>query len=573
MKDRAIAAFCMAVSLSACSSDPAGTVATPAPTPTPSPTPTPTPIPTPTASAYAPARGATAAYKDTRLQISFDAPPTIGTAGTVRVYKADGTLVDTIDISGAPVTAGGETQTRYAAANTEVDQIGNNVANLTQYRFVYYRPVTVAGNVATIRLHDNVLDWSTAYYVTISDGVLRGTVGGTAFAGVSGTTGWTFTTKAAPASQTAVTVDDDGTAADFRTVQGALDWQMANGCTSCANTSSDKSITIRAGTYDEQLFLRNVNNLTIRGDSRQGSIVRYDNWEAFNPSTGGSRAAANTTLSAIGGNVALGTRRSLGGGRSVFLIEGGDNLRLTNFTLRNTHVKDAETNSQAETMYFNSAALTGARLAATDMDFISTQDTVQVKGWVWFYNSLIAGDVDFVWGSPYAMLIENSELRTVADTSAPTSGGYIFQSRAAKGYPGFVVLNSSLTSAAGVPTGATYLARSAGLYQAAGYCTTPLASGSLANANIYCDNIAYINTRMGDHIASVGWYTQPLPNLAPTATEGWRESGSTRLDGSPLDLSSRDRVNASTTIDLSGLASRATVFRQWNGGAGWAPMP
>lgn len=571
MRNPGFAALSLALMASACDSPTPGTVVTP--TPTPSPSASATATPTPSVSALTPARAATGAYKDTRLQIAFDAVPTIGTTGTIKVFKSDGTLVDTIDISGAPVTAGGETQTRYAAVNTEIDKIGNNVANLTQWRFVYYRPITVSGNTATIQLHDNVLDWSTGYYVTIDNGVLVGNVGGSAFRGTTGIADWTFATKAAPASQTDVTVDDDGVA-DFRSVQGALDWQMATGCVSasCPNSAVAKTITMKNGTYTELMFARNISNLTIRGESRAGTVVRADNFEAFNPSTGGSRTAANTTFSNIGGDPAMGTRRSLGGGRPVLLIEGGDNLRLTNFTLQNTHVKDAVTNSQAETMYFNSATLTGSRLAATDMNFLSTQDTVQVKGWVWFHNSLIAGDVDFIWGTPFAVLIENSEIRTVVDTAQPSSGGYIFQARSAKGYPGFVVLNSSLTSATGVPAGSTYLARSGGNVQPT-YCTTQFTTGSIGNANLYCDNVAYINTKMGDHIAAAGWWIAPVPNLAPSATEGWRESGSTRLDGSALSLTGRNTAYATTSANLSPLSTRAGVFSQWNNGVGWNPAP
>lgn len=560
---------CGAALLAACGdSDGDGQVTAPAPTPTP----TATATPGAGANAYLPARNTLTANKDALLQLTFDAPPTLGTSGLIRVYRLDGTLVDTIDIGGAPVTAGGETQTQFAAANTEVDKIGNNVAGLTQWRYVYYRPVSIAGNVATIRLHDNVLDWSTGYYVTIDNGVLRGTLGGAAFAGISGASGWSFITRAAPTSATAVTVDDDGPA-DFRTIQGALNWQMANGCVTCANGTAAKTITVKNGTYDGLLFLRNVNNLTITGESRRGTIIQANNWEAFNPGTGGSRTAPNTQLNAISGDPAQGTRRFLGGGRAVLLVEGGDQLKLTNFTLRNTHVKEARNNGQAEAIYFNSSSPTGGRMVATDMDFISTQDTVQVKGWVWIYNSLIAGDVDFIWGSPYAMLIENTELRTVVDTAQPTSGGYIFQSRAVKGFPGFVVLNSSLTAAAGVPAGSTWLARSAGLYQSAGYCTTPPPTASLANANLFCDNIAYIGTKMGDHIAPAGWFTTPRPNLVPSAIEGWRERGSTRLDGTPLSLTAREAVDATTAIDVSPLATRSAPFRQWNGGAGWTPAP
>ena len=527
-----------------------------------------------TSSGFLPVKGETAAYVDTRLQLTFDAPPQIGILGTIKVYRAsDNTLVDTLDVSSSIVTAGAETQTVIPYANTEIDQIGKNVANLTQWRYVYYQPVTVNGNVATIKLHDGVLAYNTDYYVTMDPGVLAGKINGASFNAITGAKGWAFHTKNAPASPTAVTVDDDGPA-DFRSVQGALNWIMANGCVvTCANAADAKTITVKNGDYNEMLFLRNVNNLTITGESRAGVVVRYDNFETYNPSTGGSKTAVQATLA----NQQGATRRSLGGGRAVFLVESADLLKLNNFTLKNTHVKQTFFNNQAETIYFNSATLAGSRLMATFMNFISAQDTIQTKGWAWFYQSYIAGDVDFMWGSPFAALFEQSELHTVFDPTSgitgPYSGGYLFQARAAFGYPGFVVLNSTLTADANVPAGSTYLARSGGLTVANGYCNTLYTTGSFGNPNLGCDTIAFIGNKVGPHIATAGWYTSPVPDpVTPTDTAGWRESGSLNANGSVADVSGRSTYS-STSADPTSVSTRNAVFSSWNSGAGWQPVP
>lgn len=519
---------------------------------------------------FLPAAGETAAYSDTRLQITFDAAPTLGASGKIRVFKTDGTLVDTIDVSDAVSKAGGETQTLYSARNTEIDKLGANVPSLNLWRFVYYRPVAISGNTASIKLHDGVLQPNTDYSVNIDNGVLNGSVVGSAFAGVTGTNTWTFRTRPAPASPTSVTVDDDGPA-DFRSVQGALNWIMRHGCTSCAHAGAAKSITIKNGNYRELLFLRNVNNLTIAGESRNGVIVSYDNSDSFNPGTGGATASAGTGLLGAGPNA--GTRRYLGGGRNVLLAESADQLKLSNFTLWNAHPKKSGWNNQAETMYFNSASLNGSRLSATSMNFMSSQDTLLLKGWSWFYNSYISGDVDFIWGSPYAALFEQSELRTIVDGTNASSGGYIFQSRAAYGFPGFVVLNSKLTAEAAVPAGSTWLARSGGLAPPT-YCTTKTTTGGLGNANVGCDNIAFINTRMGTHIRAAGWQASPAPTPStPSAAAGWRERGNMDLNGGVLNVSGRDAAVSSTGIGLTGLDTRAEVFQAWNGGAGWNPLP
>lgn len=542
---------------------------------------------------FLPVNGDTGAYSDTRLSLTFDATPVLGSSGTIKVFKtSDDSLVDTVSLNvfatgstiapsyTASALTANDTQVAIPKANVEIDKLGN-VSTLSQWRWMFYKPVTISGNTASIRLHDGILSPSTAYYVTIDSGTLSGNVNGVAFNGISSKSTWGFTTKAAPSSKTTVTVDDDGSTADFRTVQGAINWLIAN----CGGTSTDacnsvgvaKTITVKNGSYDGHLFVRNISNLTIQGESRAGVVVKAENFEQYNPGTGSSKATPTTTaLAETGGN-----RPRLDGGRALLLVEGADLLKLTNFTLQNTHVKNVwegstvTINNQAEAIYFNGSTLAGSRLIGTSMNFFSTQDTIQVKGWVWIYQSLIKGDVDFVWGSPFAALLEESELQTIVDTTATSSGGYVIETRTAYGYPGFVVLNSSLTKAAGVPTGVTYLARQASNFSStATNCNTQFTSGSLAAANIGCNNVAYINTKMDTHIIGTGWNVGNVPPLfPPTPTTGYRESGSKDLSGATLDVSGRNTTYASTTVDLSGLDTRTKVFSQWNSNAGWVPVP
>ncbi len=525
------------------------------------------------ASRLVPANGATAAHVDTRLKITFDSAPTLGTSGTIKVFKAsDNSLVDTIDIGGAPAALTGETQTVIPRINTEIDQIGAALTSLAgRSRWVYYKPVEIDGRVASIKLHDGKLAFDTGYYVTLDDGVLVGSVRGAPFTGIATADGWSFTTKSPPESYLDVVVDDDGRA-DFRSVQGALNWIM-NHCASgasasfgCNTVATPKTINIGSGTYDELLFIRNLANVTIRGDSRHSVVVQHENFEHYNPGTGGSAVAAGVTNA----NERGGTRRALGGGRAVLLVEGGDLLRLSEFTLRNSHVKDALFNNQAETLYFNSAVPGASRLVASHMNFLSTQDTLQLKGWAWIYRSVISGDVDFIWGSPFAVLIEQSRVHTVLDTSAPLNGGYVVQSRAYFGYPGFVFLDSALTADKDVPAGTTYLARSGGA-GTNGFCSQMYLTGSASNSHLFCDNVAYIDTKMGPHVRAVGWLNLPAPNLSPTTNTGWRESGSMNLRGRGLDVTTRDATVSSTSADLSALDSRTKVFAGWNNGQGWVP--
>ena len=86
-------------------------------------------------------------------------------------------------------------------------------------------------------------------------------------------------------------MDDDGPA-DFRTVQGALDYVMKN-----AARDTPVRLDLRNGVYPELLFLRAKNAVTIVGESRDGVVIQYRNSEALNAETGASQAdgAATTT--------------------------------------------------------------------------------------------------------------------------------------------------------------------------------------------------------------------------------------------------------------------------------------
>jgi len=294
--------------------------------------------------------------------------------------------------------------------------------------------------------------------------------------------------------------------------------------------------------------------------------VSEENFESLNSGTGATATAIGTTLSTSGRVIG---HRILTGGRPVLLVEGSDLLTLRNFTLENTHARGTLYDNQAEAVYFNtSTTAAAARLVGREMNFLSQQDTVQIKGYVWLYRSLIAGNVDYIWGNVQAALIEESEVRSVFDPSS-SSAGYIVQSRATAGDTGFVFLNSTLTAGPGVVS--AYLARSGG-----------------TTSTVYVDNVAYINTRMDSHILPVGWCvgtgtsksgtstgtcgTNPPPwsgtvDGGATEAAGWREYGSMDLSGSLLDVSARP---GSTAVTLSGTPVNVVLSKQLDSTAGLA---
>lgn len=473
-----------------------------------------------------PFSGTQNAFVDTTLRLTLDGEPSLGDVGEVRIYRADDdTLVDVLSLG------------------SDTDAIGYR--NQARQRHVNYRPIQLEGNTLVVKPHTNALDYGQRYYVAIGDSVVtNATLNGQAFDGLGKTSNWTFTTREAMPSGNEVVVDDDGEA-DFRTVQGALNYVMQN-----VAADSEATITIRDGQYEELLFLRDNNNVTLQGESRENTVVYYDNFESFNSGSGKSEAS--------GGSPA--------GGRSVFLVEGVDALTLTNFTLKNAHIRSNAYSNQAETIYFNSD---DGRLTATNMNFISEQDTLLLKGFSWFYESLIAGNVDFIWGYVNTALFENSEIRTIGDSkngnpNEDTEGGYILQARVPDiSYKGFIFLNNRFTNGPGplgngVLDNSTYIARSGG-------------------STSYFDNITLINNRFDTHIADIGWAgegvrSQPAPNPAtPTASAGWREYGSMDMDGNPLNLDARESVYILSDGEVTALTSRESIFAHYDNGAGWVP--
>lgn len=458
-----------------------------------------------------PAAGAINSYEDEVLKLTFDSAPTLGTSGSVRIFKvSDDSLVDTVKLSG------------------DADSIGYGTL-----RTLNTKPIRIAGNTASISLHSNKLALGTAYYVAVSDGVFTGaTLTGQAFTGIGKNTGWTFTTRtlAPGAGLTSLTVDDTGTTADFRTVQGALNYVMQHVALNDAAT-----ITVKDGIYEEPLYLRNKNKLIIVGESRAGTVIQYANNELLN--TGSS-------------------------GRPVFLVETADLLTLENLTLKNTTLIGA--GAQAEAIYFNSP---NGRLIAKNSNFISEQDTLQLQGWNWFYQSLIAGNVDFIWGGSNAALFEQSEIRTLGRSTGNSNGGYVLQARVkAATDKGFVFLNSSLTGGEG-PTGGKPLDGTHYLARSPGGTTT-------------FDNVVFVNTKIGKHIADVGWAgsginSQPASNPgAGTATSGWREYASMDLNGTTLDVSKRQFGYQLSLVEIANsFCNRAQIFAGFNSNEGWNPLP
>lgn len=424
------------------------------------------------------------AYIDGEFVLTFRSAPVLGQEGKIRIFSSEGTEVDMIDM--ADIAAGNGQMVNETPFNTTIDLLGPK--SLKRWRAVYFKPVEVSGNSVIIRPHSNSLEYGTTYHITID----ASSFSAEGFEGIDAGE-WSFKTKAKPSSTSEVTVARSGEA-DFRTIQGAVDWAYICG------PNSPMTINIKNGTYQEQLFARQNNKITFKGESREGVILQYANSEAFANGVGGSTAVTRKTGAAIGKS----------GGRAVILLENCDDIRFENMTMKNTYGKPG----QAEVIY-NNDNNGQYNIAFLNCSLHSLQDTFNTKGYAWLYDCLIEGDCDYIWGSAKICLFEKCEIRSAGD-------GYIVQARCPSAEDkGFVFLDCDLTKAENVSDNIMYLARSGG-------------------SSDYYDNVAYINCRMSDVIRKSGWESSKTPNPAKSsASSGWKEYGSMDASGAPLSLAGR----------------------------------
>ncbi|MFL5304958.1 MAG: pectinesterase family protein [Polyangia bacterium] len=348
---------------------------------------------------------------DPPLRITFSGPPAIGTSGKIQVFNSSGALAASVDVAAATTTT-----------------VNGGMSFKTE------RPVYVDGNSAVIYLPSRPLTYGQTYSVTVDAGAIKPPGGGT-FA-VTGSTAWRFTTAAAaPASKSAVGVALDGSA-PFCSLQGALDFVPTN------NTAA-VAITVASGTYHEIVYFKSKSNVTIRGASRDGTIIEGVNNDNLNPGT---------------------KARALIGG------DGANGLTITTLTIRN---QTPQGGSQAEALRLESCD----KCVVTDATIISLQDTLLWSGRLYAKNCLIEGNVDYVWGTG-AVYFDSCELRTIGRT------GVIVQARNPASSYGYVFVDSKITADAGL---------------------TGIALARIDDTVYPASHVAYIDCQLASGIAPTGW--------------------------------------------------------------------
>ncbi|WP_079912616.1 pectinesterase family protein [Paenibacillus sp. 32352] len=212
------------------------------------------------------------------------------------------------------------------------------------------------------------------------------------------------------------------------------------------NSAAPTIIRVKNGVYKEKVNIgSSKNKITMIGESREGTIL-VNGDSAKTPGPGGTELGTN--------------------GSYTLKVSG------TDFTLENMTVENSAglTAGQAVALYSE-----GDRGIYRNVKLLGYQDTLFAdKGRQYFVDSYIAGSVDYIFGSSPAVF-ENGILHSRAS-------GYVTAASSNEGKPGYLFLNSTLTSEPGL-TAQVELGRP----------WRPYAS------------VTYVNSTMGDHIKTNGW--------------------------------------------------------------------
>lgn len=505
---------------------------------------------------------ATGRNPDTRLTITFNEAPTIGVSGVLRIRDAaNDAVVETIDLAAA--TALRDTLRAGSTLSTQLLPVQKKPIGGIATDFNYY-PITVSGQTATIYPRNGVLSYGRTYYVTVEPGVFTNSTG-LAFAGISNTTTWRFTTKSSGPTNgaTNLTVAADGSG-DFDTVQAALDFVPASNTTPTL-------IRVQRGTYFEIVAFQSKHNVTLLGEDVDETVITYPNNNTFNNVSGVYH-------------------------RATFIAQSVRDCTVANLTINNTTPQGG---SQAEALIVNGASATTGRNFVTRCKFFSYQDTVQFNKQTYVSDSTIVGDVDFLWGDG-PVFLTNCDIRLFR------TGGYLTQIRNSANNHGYVFTNCRFTAPAGISgnflgriapadfpfsevvildstfgdaTNNAFLATATGVSGAnynAGWWLLNSATAPAANVRNWTDNVRDANGVLLTNPNSDPFTTMPLDptlqanyrnptwvlntNIAGTVNGTWTPALAPLIAAGPV--SQQVNLNASATLTVAAVGVPSVTY-QW----------
>ncbi|MEO6391836.1 MAG: pectinesterase family protein [Pyrinomonadaceae bacterium] len=341
-----------------------------------------------------PAHRASMVNPDVQLKLTFRDVPRVGAKGKVRIFDAaNDRLVDTLDLSIPPgpvkpvdpairaknylafpypyartrraTNADTKPGTSSAGAVPTSDAYQLTIIGGFTDGFHFY-PITIDGNTATIHPHHDLLEYGRTYFVQLDPDVMI--LPGEGFTGIAGND-WRFTTKprskAPRPGATNLVVSADGTG-DFNTVQGALDFVPDH-------SRKEVTVNVRNGLYEEIVYVRNKDNVTLVGQDRERTMVRYANNEVFNPHPANLRT-----------NPERGTFPSR---RAAVTIDNCNDFQIVNMTMQTTAP------GQAEGLLIN-----GDRNILSHVTVMGFGDALQANGRIYMADSLVQGSGDTILG-------------------------------------------------------------------------------------------------------------------------------------------------------------------------------
>jgi hypothetical protein len=347
----------------------------------------------------------------------------------------------------------------------------------------------VAGRVATIYPHSQVLQYGHKYSVKIDNGILNVMAG---FSGFKSDAEWTFTTKKtrpkADATRLMVVADGSG---DFSTIQGAIDFVPEK-------PAKRVTIFIKNGNYEELVFLRNKSNLTIRGEDRNKVQVGYGNNSAFNPPEAGKPNR-----------------------RPAFSIYNSTDIQLSNFTINNYFIGQAE-----------ALLVSGSKNIIDHMTLNGSGDALNIRGSVYMTDSRLVGHGDTILSVGPAFF-NRTEIQSIGPINwirnPATNHGHVFKECT------FVGIDEPLPW--------TRTADGDGQKSKSVMARLPNNNG----ANYPYAEAVLINNKLKD-VSPEGWGpVEESPAFDSSNVHFW-EFNSMDIDGRPLDMSQRHPVAKQLTL-------------------------
>ena len=338
-----------------------------------------------------PASGSENVNPDTHLVLTFSETPVLGDSGMIRVYDAvTDQVVDSLDLSIPP----GPTESRTYGPECDYTKVPYDYTRTVMptnkdtrpgtpsgtaeptppvYQLTiiggftdafHFYPVIVRDSIATIYLHNNMLEYGHTYYVTIDNGVLNLADG--SFQGVTKEDEWVFTTKSDMPELSDTLIVDVAGKGDFNTVQGALDFIPDF-------NEQQTVILVNPGDYEELVYTRNKWHVKIKGAGMADTKVHYANNEVFNPHP-----------LTVKTNEWPGTFPSR---RAAFMLDNCKDIVIEDMTIA-TDLK-----GQAEGLLIN-----GERIALYRVHIIGSGDALQANGTIYMESCELDGGGDTILG-------------------------------------------------------------------------------------------------------------------------------------------------------------------------------